>query len=279
MYSKQIKSVTIESSSKCNLRCVICPVGNGSMKREKRLIDYDLFTKIIDENPQLERVNLNNWGEPLLHPKICEMIYYIKFKLPRCNAVFATNGTLMDKGFIDKIIISGLDEIQFSIDGTKETYEKIRNFAYDKLVNNILSFISERNNRSDSKIKIVVKMVLFEETDKIIKEFIDFWTNKVDRVKIQPRVEYKEYRRDVLCNELFNDFLVVLSNGVVTPCCADYEGELKLGNANNKTLNEIWIGEKINNLRISHLNKKFPEICSRCKEYESKIYIKRFETV
>ena len=44
--------------------------------RKREMLDLELYKKIINENPQLDRVVLMNWGEPLLHPHLVEMISY-----------------------------------------------------------------------------------------------------------------------------------------------------------------------------------------------------------
>jgi len=41
--------VMIEPTNICNLKCPMCPSGNGSLKREKGYMDFPLFQKIIDE--------------------------------------------------------------------------------------------------------------------------------------------------------------------------------------------------------------------------------------
>ncbi len=43
-------------------------------------MDFELFTHIIDENPGINRLSLNNWGESLAHKEIFQMIEYAKEK-------------------------------------------------------------------------------------------------------------------------------------------------------------------------------------------------------
>jgi MoaA/NifB/PqqE/SkfB family radical SAM enzyme len=63
----------------CNLRCPSCPVGNSpEAERPTALMSDDMFdgimARIREETPATEYVHLYNWTEPLLHPRLPELI-------------------------------------------------------------------------------------------------------------------------------------------------------------------------------------------------------------
>jgi hypothetical protein len=73
----------IEVSGVCNLRCPSCPVGNTPTDGPpKTFMDPELFTAIITKirkeqlalGRQRVRLDLYNWGEPLLHPNLPQFI-------------------------------------------------------------------------------------------------------------------------------------------------------------------------------------------------------------
>src|SRR3990172_1700346 len=84
----------IESTNVCNLSCIMCPNGTSGMKRPKGYMDFELFKRIVNEMaPHVETTTLHIWGEPLLHPKIIDMISYCKAKSLPCE--ISTNATLL----------------------------------------------------------------------------------------------------------------------------------------------------------------------------------------
>lgn len=65
----------------------------------------------------------------------------------------------------------------------------------------------------------------------------------------------------------------ICHNGTVVPCCRDINLTLDLGNIQEKSLTELWFGEKITKLRIAHITGNLDEfpICKECIEPESYI--------
>ncbi|MBL7206660.1 MAG: SPASM domain-containing protein [Candidatus Aenigmarchaeota archaeon] len=269
---KPLTSVIFETTNICNLSCAMCPV-NNDMKRQKVIMDLGLFKKIIDDNPQLERVVLHNWGEPLLNPCIFEMIDHVPETVK--EVLMTTNTTLFNDEIIDNLVKSNLTRIQFSIDSVGREFEKIRGFSYEEVKSNILKFI-EANNKSGMKVWIVI--VINEKTENSVEAVKKEWAHLVDRVHFQPQLLIKN-KRTAPCNCLWGrryGELIVLSNGTIVPCCCDYEGILKLGDANTERLIDIWNSEKMKTLRELHEKGQFPELCSNCNEYETVLAEKRF---
>src|SRR5947199_1620778 len=63
----------IESTSVCNLKCIMCPY--PIMGRKNQHMSFDLYRKIIEEAAgTVEFVWLHLFGEPLLNPNIYKMI-------------------------------------------------------------------------------------------------------------------------------------------------------------------------------------------------------------
>ena len=271
---KKITSLIIEPTNTCNLRCTFCFVTDG-MTRDGGFMDFDLFKKIIDDCTDLEHLCMHNWGEPLLHKDIFRMIEYAKNKGVN-YVVMNTNGTLLTDKMIDRIINSKLDIIRFSIDGSAETFKRVRGVELENIEKNIkkLKIIKEKKRPG---LKMGVVFTVEEDTERDAEEYINHWEKIVDHVRLQPKLITSP--RTEVCPEPFGkDYgkLVVLWDGRVIPCCVDYNANLMIGNIQNDTIPNLWKSEKLNLLREQHLKGEFPETCANCNECESKKADKRF---
>ena len=271
---KNITSLIIEPTNTCNLRCTFCFVTDG-MTRDGGFMDFNLFKKIIDDCTDLEHLCMHNWGEPLLHKDIFRMIEYAKNKGVN-YVVMNTNGTLLTDKMINRIVNSKLDIIRFSIDGSAETFKRVRGVELENIEKNIkkLKIIKEKKK---PELKMGVVFTVEEDTEGDAEEYINYWEKIVDHVRLQPKLITSP--RTEVCPEPFGkDYgkLVVLWDGRVIPCCVDYNANLMIGNIQNDTIPNLWKSEKLNILREQHLKGEFPDTCANCNECESNKADKRF---
>ncbi len=274
MEVKKITSLIIEPTNTCNLRCTFCFVTEG-MTREGGFMEFDLFKKIIDDSPDLEHLCMHNWGEPLLHKDIFRMIEYAKNKGVN-YVVMNTNGTLLTNKMIDQIVDSKLDIIRFSIDGSAETFKRVRGVELQNIEQNINKLKKVKEKRRP-KLKMGVVFTVEEDTEGDAEDYITHWEKIVDHVRLQPKLITSP--RTEVCPEPFGkDYgkLVVLWDGRVIPCCVDYNANLTIGNIQNSTIEDLWNGEAIERLRDQHLRGEFPETCANCNECDSAKADKRF---
>lgn len=274
MEVKKITSLIIEPTNTCNLRCTFCFVTEG-MTREGGFMDLDLFKKIIDDCPDLEHLCMHNWGEPLLHKDIFKMIEYAKNKGVN-YVVMNTNGTLVTDKIIDRIVDSKLDIIRFSIDGSAETFKRVRGVELQNIEQNINKLKKVKEKRRP-KLKMGVVFTVEEDTEGDAEDYIAHWEKIVDHVRLQPKLITSP--RTEVCPEPFGkDYgkLVVLWDGRVIPCCVDYNANLTIGSVQNNTIPNLWKNEKMDLLRKQHLKGQFPDTCANCNECESNKTEKRF---
>ncbi len=274
MEVKKLTSLIIEPTNTCNLRCTFCFVTEG-MTRDGGFMDFSLFKKIIDDCPDLEHLCMHNWGEPLLHKDIFKMIEYAKNKGVN-YVVMNTNGTLLTAKMIDRIVDSKLDIIRFSIDGSAETFKRVRGVDLFKIEENINKLKKIKEARRP-ELRMGVVFTVEEDTEGDAEDYISHWEKTVDHVRLQPKLITSP--RNQACPEPFGkDYgkLVVLWDGRVIPCCVDYNASLTIGNIQNDTISNLWGNEKMGFLREQHLKGEFPDTCANCNECESKKAEKRF---
>jgi len=113
----------IEPTTYCNFKCQMCHVSDPDFKHQH--MSFDLFKKIIDENPQLIKIKLQGMGEPLLCPDFFKMAEYARKKGVLVQTT--TNGSMLIEENIQKLIHAKLTSIGVSLDGASaETFEGIR---------------------------------------------------------------------------------------------------------------------------------------------------------
>lgn len=274
MEIKNLTSLIIEPTNTCNLRCTFCFVTEG-MNRDEGFMSFDLFKKVIDDSPDLEHLCMHNWGEPLLHKDIFRMFDYAH-KAGVQHIVMNTNGTLLTDKMIDNIVDSPLSIIRFSIDGSAETFKRIRGVNLDKIEKNIRK-LKEKKEARRPGLGMGVVFTVEEDTQEDVEEYIAHWETIVDHVRQQPKLIQSP--RQEVCPEPFGkDYgkLVVLWDGTVIPCCVDYNAELALGNAWQDRVTDLWRGTAIEQLRAQHLSGEFPDTCKNCNECETGKTTKRF---
>jgi MoaA/NifB/PqqE/SkfB family radical SAM enzyme len=90
----KLKTVFIELTNACNLRCETC-----HSKHIEGYMSPPLFKKIIDELSEIKpaAVNLHYGGESLLHPKFREFVSYARAKLPSVQLGWLSNGMKFDE--------------------------------------------------------------------------------------------------------------------------------------------------------------------------------------
>lgn len=260
--------VDIESTNACNMRCPMC-----YRYRMKNLgfMDFNIYKKIIDEcsSHKIYSIRLSWRGEPLLHPKIIDMIKYAKNK-GISEVSFLTNGLLLEK-LKDKLIEAGPDWITLSFDGLGDTYEKIRRPAkYNDMLRSIKNF--QKRKKEKGKIKPVLKVqTIWTAIENNPRKYFEVFDPIVDKISANPTKNYhaKTINHDpnFICPKPWQR-IVISWNGNVVQCIADTEEKNVVGNVKNKTIKEIWHDEKLKNVRKLHSEKKRLKLlpCSECHE-------------
>lgn len=67
--------IYVDPSTVCNLRCPLCPGGNGNLDQRRQLLSFKKYERFIEPlRDYLYEIFLYNWGEPFLNPEIFDMI-------------------------------------------------------------------------------------------------------------------------------------------------------------------------------------------------------------
>lgn len=270
-------NVDVELADACNLKCVMCVHGTGTMK-DVGVIQEDFAKDMIDQIAAMGVYSMKlNWrGEAAMHKKLAPIIAYAKSK-GIAEVQMNTNGIPFDEEKIKNVINAGLDRIIFSVDGnSKETYESIRvGSNFEKLIHNIETFIRQKQEMGRLKPFIRVQMVRTNKNSHEVNAFIARWQNQVDDVRISDVMDRGQGNSMMVgdlvatgrahCPQPFQRMLVA-RDGKVYPCCSDWYTQWPIGDANKDKLKDIWQSKRMNQLRklINEDKMNLFEPCKSC---------------
>ena len=162
--------VTLETSSICNLRCVMCPHSIGAVERPKHL-EEALAEKVSGFLGRAKSVQLHGIGEPLASPAFWSVLE----RLPEgCDASINTNLTLLDERRLSRLVASNIGLINVSVDAaTAETYGKIRGHAFEELTRNVKRLIAARADAGKSRPLVYLNMTLMRANIEEAPAFVE----------------------------------------------------------------------------------------------------------
>ena len=276
----------MEITSVCNLTCSFCP----PTIRERQFVSVHDFSKRLDQiKPHTDYINLHVKGEPLLHPKIDQLLDISYEKGFKVN--ITTNGTLINKRKHQLLNKPALRQMNFSLhsfDGQEFSIDK------EGYVRSVLSFIKEATSESNmiaslrfwnlsqdnatnlekQRNREILEMIEseFDLPYKIEEKITPGSGIKIaERIYINqdyefrwPSLEEEEDDGKGFCYGLRNQ-AGILSNGSVVPCCLDGEGVIDLGNINDASFSEIMAGERATKL-VDGFSQRVAveELCRKC---------------
>ena len=275
----------VEIISVCNLACSFCP----STIRDANIIKLDAFNDILDQiRPHTKYIYLHVKGEPLMHPRIDQLLDAAHAKGFKVN--ITTNGTLIKKNAKKLLGKPALRQINFSLhsfDGHEGSENR------EKYLGDILEFVREAKEYS-TIISYRLWNLQQEHRNDLAKrrnrETLEILENEYNldfkiEEKVQPGKGVKitknvylnqdhEFRWPSLlapedegkgfCHALRSQ-AAILVDGTVVPCCLDGEGVINLGNVKEKSFSEIVDGERANNLVDGFSRREaVEELCRKC---------------
>ncbi len=276
----------IDPTNRCNLKCAMCPrtyylqEGRGEWNPEGRLgdLDFGLYEKLIAEGAArgLKSVKLNFLGEPLLHPRLGDLV-----ALAARSGLWVminTNATLLTAEKSEELLTAGLTDIFFSFDSPyPKEYEAVRAGAtYDRTLANIQGFMAAKKRLGRDGVQTRASMVLSGEDAPETME-----TVKADYIKLFRGLGVAEIGfglatvmgRDYsglgpagfVCPDLFRR-MFIFWDGPASPCCGDWERRLIMGDAKTASLAEIWTGAEYRRLREAHASGRYDLVpaCRAC---------------
>ena len=200
-----IRKVYLEPTDRCNLRCEMCyrrtwekPAMEYSLDMEKRIISE------LKRLPDLAEVVFGGIGEPTSYRGLARMLAELSDK-----KIILTSNLAQVSELNRSAILRHVDQLVVSIDGCADTFEAIRHFPLEKVMDNLRILREEKRRRGSITPRVYVQMVISKWNSDEMKEVIDL-ARTVGAEKVifshllpvslsdQDQVLYTLYRNDEL---------------------------------------------------------------------------------
>ena len=161
----------LETTNRCNLLCTTCPRTYEELEPPSDM-SWEVFTSIVDQFPEIERVVLHGVGEPMMAAELPKMVTYLKAR--GVYVLFNTNGTLMRDKKCREIIEAGLDEMRISLDAAEpKAFEAVRGRdLFQRILRNVKNLVALKKEIKAEKPRLSLWLTGLRETLKQLPAFI-----------------------------------------------------------------------------------------------------------
>ena len=161
----------LEVTNRCNLLCETCPRTFEALEPPKDM-EWEVFTRIVDQAPGMTRAVLHGVGEPMLVRDLPRMVAYLKAR--GVHVLFNTNGTLLREKHFAALIEAGLDELRVSLDAADAaTYAAVRGKPYfDRIVRDVRNMRDWQDRHGATNPKISLWLTGLKETIGQLPDFV-----------------------------------------------------------------------------------------------------------
>ncbi|MFI3221240.1 MAG: SPASM domain-containing protein [Methylococcales bacterium] len=289
----------------CNLKCPSCPVGNSpEVKNTKGVMNPELLNAILVKamgECTVDSVALFNWTDPLINPRLPELVQTVKnLGLP---CYISSNLNLLKNE--DALMLANPDLIRVSMSGyTQENYGiNHRGGEISKVLENLERLVAARS-RTGSKTIIDImyhrylgnlddEFKLRELANRLGVKFETSWAflmpvekilafayndsrfspmNEEDREVIKrlalpfdEAISIAEYHREQSCSLIENQIVMDVQGNVIL-CCGIYDQDkYKLGNFLDRSFSEIT--------NDKYQLEKCKSICGACTKKGVHVYV------
>jgi radical SAM protein with 4Fe4S-binding SPASM domain len=220
-------------------------------------------------------------------------------QLARKKRIFvatSTNGHFLNERNVNEIIMSGLNHLVISMDGTdQQTYEKYRvNGDLETVIKGIKELVAAKKAANSNTPFIELQFLVMRHNEHQMKQMreyakqaginklsfktaqvynFDATSTIIPTLKSKSRYRQTSGGKWVMANKIRNrchriwSSLVITWDGKVVPCCYDKNADHQTGNLLDEPLSEIWKNQHYTDFRRQVLKNR-PEnvICRNCGE-------------
>lgn len=290
-------TVYIEQTRYCNFKCFYCihatrDKEDGEFRKlgfSVKHMDFEMYKTIVSQlkkfTEPIKRIVFSGLGEPLMNPRLPEMVKLAVEAKIADRVEIITNGLLLTPETSRKLIDAGITNINISVQGvSKERYKETCGVEidFDEYVKN-LSYLYSIKGNTQIYIKAIDATLKSKEEE---EKFFNIFGNICDKIYIEHLIVMQQqmgelkkivdgtknfYNEELdlnrkVCAQSFY-FLQIGCDYDTFPCpVPGLPKSLSMGNIKDNTIKEIWNGEKRReHLRtmLSYQKDSIPE-CNNC---------------
>lgn len=262
--------VGLELTSKCNLRCGMCPL--PVLRRPYEDMEWPLVEKAEREIHGLGfRLKwLHEMGEPLLYSRIDDAIRLFP------EASLSTNGLLLTEEMGARLLATPLRRLRICVDSIDpEVYPQLRTGGdFDRLVELTRKFLAQaKGHPLRIEIQKMRSRITLDETVDDFRRMFDLKKYRNARV-IEKTCEALDVNEETdlhgkfygCVQGAFFTWVVIFADGRVTHCCYDAHGDQVMGDLRTQSLQEILEGDRLARMQEMFDRRDFSQLprCGEC---------------
>jgi len=272
--------INVEPTNRCNLRCRWCPYSR--MTRPRGFMSLALFRRIAAEcAAHGAAVWLQYMGEPLLHPRIVEMISLAKGAgVGRVG--LSTNAFFLDEATGLKLLASGLDRLECSVDAADEAGFRASRGSpeFQRVVGNIRGFLRLKQEQGTGKpvtsIQFLARGMRGEDQ---VPRMVSQWQGVLGPEDFVMSIRDYSFagsvrepvpdRNRVACRWPFRA-AVILWDGTMVLCGSDFDGRAVMGKiGRGSSIAAVWTGAAFEAVRRLHRGRSWDRhpLCRGCDDW------------
>lgn len=276
------RRINVELTNHCNQRCVLCP--RQEFTRPLGFMEGEVFERVVAECAHQDTTLwLHFLGEPLLHPGTAALVSRAK-RAGVARVGLSTNGVSLAGARAEALLDAGLDRLECSMDAIdREGYRAMRGRDhFERVMRNVRGFLRAKRARGLETPVVSIQFMRTPDVEARLVEIVAAWRPDLGPrdfvMTIRPAsfggavtatpLALRDPDERPPCSWLFES-LMVLQDGTVTMCGADWDAKAPLGNLRDTSLGAIWTGAEARRRRDAHLAGRFSDVgpCGGCEDW------------
>ncbi len=167
--NRVLNVMQVEPSSRCTLECKACATPEERDRLQPpHTLSLSVFGKVLQDFSRngidIRTFDFSGHGEPLMNPDLWQIVSLARKFYPDAFLTLITNA---HGDFDERHVFSGLDQIQFSIDGVdQESFEKYRVGGNYERASGYMESFARTAGSSGSSVRIIWRYILFNHNDR-----------------------------------------------------------------------------------------------------------------